>query len=381
MKLSEGYSLRKLHDAYYILPYGQHVASHKKSIRLNETSAFLLNSLLEGVGREDLPALLMSHMSTTIDQLTNLKDDVNQFIDQMLAFQILTDTPTLPRCCNYLRIAGLCIGYYGPEQLLKSSLLDFSAEEGLVDQYWIIENSPGYDLPSGKILIKTKDIEISQTKDAYILTWYFESETIKALLPLDGKMVRFYCHPPYSNTLTENLFHAFRAVFLFCAQNHNIYAIHSVSILHNNFAWLFSAPSGTGKSTHAELWKALYNTSILNGDLNLVSIHNCVPVVHGLPWCGTSETYTINSYPLGGISFLKQADSNHINILDAADKHLMVMQRLITPSWTLEMLDQNLSFSGILADILPMVCLFCTKEPEAAILMKEYCDKTLRIPI
>ena len=377
MKLSEGYSLRKLHDTFYIIPYGQHVASHRKSIQLNETSAFLLNAIIQGVKREALSSLLMSHINAEIDQQSSIQEDVDQFISQMIALNIIYDTPSLPCCSNYFQIAGLRIGYNGPSQLLKESLQDFATGEGNVDQYWIIEEPHGYHLPAGKVLVKTKDIDISLTEDSYILTWYFDSNTIKAVVSLDGQIARFYCTPPYDAMLREDLFHAFRAVFLIYAQRCGIFAIHSVSILHKDHAWLFSAASGTGKSTHATLWEVLFDTSILNGDLNLIHISESGPIVYGLPWCGTSDTYTTKAYPLGGITLLKQASSNHLQFLDAANKHLMVMQRLISPSWTTEMLDYNLSFSDILADITPIVHLHCTREPEAAILMKEYCDKTL----
>lgn len=103
-------------------------------------------------------------------------------------------------------------------------------------------------------------------------------------------------------------------------------------------AWLFSGSSGTGKSTHANLWANRYHTPVLNGDLNVLDIKNGLPYLYGLPWCGTSETYTTTTYPLGGIVFLKQAPFNRVNSLPPDEQALFLMQRMISPTWTKDLL-------------------------------------------
>ena len=62
--------------------------------------------------------------------------------------------------------------------------------------------------------------------------------------------------------------------FLFAAQKHGKFAIHSASILYKEKAWLFSGHSGMGKSTHTQMWHDLLQTPYLNGDLNLLAMEN-----------------------------------------------------------------------------------------------------------
>ena len=105
----------------------------------------------------------------------------------------------------------------------------------------------------------------------------------------------------------EDLFHALRFAFLILTQQKELYVLHSASFLYRGRAFLVSGSSGTGKSTHSALWHDLYQTPLLNGDLNLLGIRDNIPYAYGLPWCGTSGICTPKDYPLGGIIFLKQA--------------------------------------------------------------------------
>lgn len=172
--------------------------------------------------------------------------------------------------------------------------------------------------------------------------------------------------------LRENLFHVLRHMFLLKAQSLGLFAIHSASILYRGKAYLFSGPSGTGKSTHTALWHEAFGTEYLNGDLNLLSDEG---IVYGIPWCGTSELFTVKEYPLGGIVFLKQAKDDRVEVLEGDQKSLRIAQRLISPTYNKEQLEENLGFSVRLGAQIPCWRLFCTKNVSAAELMKNTIDR------
>ena len=177
-------------------------------------------------------------------------------------------------------------------------------------------------------------------------------------------------------TEKELLFHAIRIVFLYKAFLKGMVAIHSASILYKNKVWLFSASAGTGKSTHAGLWKELFDTKIVNGDLNLIGVKNEKPVVYGLPWCGTSNTFDVKTYRLGGVILLKRSRTNFVEDLSEDEKELFVQQRIISPSWDKSFTDTQFEIvENIIKEGAIVARLNCTKDYEAAIVMKEYIDK------
>ena len=213
--------------------------------------------------------------------------------------------------------------------------------------------------------------------EKYILTLPQNPEITEIQLWKDGTRTDIYSIPLISDEYREKLFHAIRLPFLYLAQMNGMVAIHSASILYKEKAWLFSAPSGTGKSTHAALWNTNLNTKNINGDLNLLAFENEVPVVHGIPWCGTSGIYDTASYSLGGITLLKQAPTDHVRELTEDEKPLMVSQRFISPSWDVDMFEKNMKLAEEISSRSLICRLYCTKENSAMEIMKQRIDKYL----
>ena len=168
------------------------------------------------------------------------------------------------------------------------------------------------------------------------------------------------------STPADAVFHMIRHVFMICAEKRDMYIIHSASILHNGHAWLFSALSGTGKSTHTNLWHKLYDTPYLDGDLNLLAFEGGRPVVMGIPWCGTSGIYTTETWPLGGIILLVRDPKNYVEELPLGAKVLGISMRFISPKWDEKMLKGILNFSERIAESSKIARLHCNMEDEAA---------------
>lgn len=182
-----------------------------------------------------------------------------------------------------------------------------------------------------------------------------------------------FVFPPVPR-LKDDIFHAIRLFFLYLAHSQSMLMIHSASMLYRNKIWLFSAPSGTGKSTHVDLWNELYDTPVINGDLNLLAIENGIPVVKGTPWCGTSGISDTSTYILGGITLLKQASEDSVEELSSDQKRLLVFQRLISPAWNSDQIAFSITMIDRLAEDILICRLHCTKDENAAVTMKERID-------
>ncbi len=78
---------------------------------------------------------------------------------------------------------------------------------------------------------------------------------------------------------------------------------------------LFSADSGTGKSTHAKMWKQLlkkHEIVNLNDDKPVIRFTDGEPWVCGTPWSGKHTLHTNRKAPVKALVFLEQAQENRI---------------------------------------------------------------------
>lgn len=85
------------------------------------------------------------------------------------------------------------------------------------------------------------------------------------------------------------------------------FLLHASAVIHQGKAYLFSAPSGGGKSTHAELWRAHYGATLLNGDKVVLEIQDGGCIAWGSPVAGSSGIYENMGAPVGGIFVLHKA--------------------------------------------------------------------------
>ncbi len=377
MKLTKNYMLKKIDGTNYLLPIGQGIALFKKSLQLNETSTLLWNALESGLKEEDLTSYLMEYYGADASDVPILQADIYLFLQQLAKLHLIDSESITPSCDIYLNIGNLIIGYHGPKHLLHPSLLDFECGKNTVGQNWILVPQAPDPYPLGEIIIRTGEIEIIRNSREYIITLTSACPTIQIKISLDGVNACFYCKPPYYEDLIEPLFHAFRHAFLLYAQKKGVFALHSSSILYKDKVWLFSAPSGTGKSTQADLWKKLHQTRILNGDLNLILLQASTPMVVGLPWCGTSQIYSNEAFPLGGVILLKKHSNNRILELTKPQQILYITQRLISPAWTEDMVSANIDFSHSLVEQIPVFQFLCRKEPTAVQILRDYIQSLL----
>lgn len=358
-----------------------------------------------------------------------IRQDVKQFVQELLLLGILQEC--LRPCCaedaddvtcvyptkesfgECLEIAGMRIALYGSRELISSQfdafLKDCSSAQGkskselqteshikmqikmpVQMQIEILQRTTSFH-PNGKTLIRNEELVVCENEQGYIILFPSMNQIREAHMTSDGRFAQIYVKGVDKEKTKEELFHAIRHFFLFFAQRQGFFAIHSASILYRDQVWLFSGHSGMGKSTHTNLWKEQFGTKIINGDLNLIGWSNGEqtnigqsvdkpglkghPIVYGMPWCGTSGIASTKSYPLGGIVLLGRSDNDHFELLTNDQKIVRVMQRMISPVWTEDMLEANLKCAAKLAKEVPIYYLLCTKEPSAAYVMKARIDK------
>ena len=90
--------------------------------------------------------------------------------------------------------------------------------------------------------------------------------------------------------------------------------LHCAYVEHNGEAILFSAPSGTGKTTQANLWEKYRGGRTVNGDRALLGRKDGRWTAQGWPVCGTSEVCHNEDTPIHAVVMLSQAKENHASV-------------------------------------------------------------------
>lgn len=115
---------------------------------------------------------------------------------------------------------------------------------------------------------------------------------------------------------------------------------HGVAIVFRGKAYLFTAPSGTGKTTQYFLWKLLYENeiSIINGDKPILDFaeEEGTIIVKPSPWKGKEGMGSMESAPLGGIIYLRQGKENAIRRLKPKEAIVPVLSQFICSGDTKE---------------------------------------------
>jgi hypothetical protein len=132
-------------------------------------------------------------------------------------------------------------------------------------------------------------------------------------------------------------------------------------------AYLFSANSGTGKSTHTEKWCRLFGATYLNDDKPALRLVDDVWMAYGTPWSGKHDLSTPTGVPLGGIAFLRRGEENSIRPMTSAEAvpHLVHQSQ-----WRMhrDLMEVQLTLLDRLMREIPVWELTCRNDDDAAIL-------------
>jgi len=142
--------------------------------------------------------------------------------------------------------------------------------------------------------------------------------------------------------------------------------LHSAALSVDGQAYLFSANSGTGKTTHMTLWLDKFGERafVINGDKPIIRKKDGVFYVFGTPWCGKEGLNRNSGVPLKGICILERAEKNTASPVNGREAMLFLLTQTVHPSKK-ELSCLMLDNLGQLIEKIPVYRLGCNMEPEA----------------
>lgn len=146
--------------------------------------------------------------------------------------------------------------------------------------------------------------------------------------------------------------------------------LHSAYMCLNGKAVLFSAPSGTGKSTQADLWEQYRGTRTINGDKSLLIREEDGWYAHGWPICGSSQICKNETFPILAIVMLKQAKENRVRKLGIAEAVKKLVSQITMNMWNSQFQLQALDLIQQMVMEVPVYELECDISEEAVICLE-----------
>lgn len=228
--------------------------------------------------------------------------------------------------------------------------------------------------PQGEIIEQIYDATIVRVSDHRLCRYLCENKTreIMSATYYDDSYVEVEIQllkkiPKLDITLTE--FEYMYTGFAFSDRLTEIggAVLHGSSIAYDHQGIIFSANSGTGKSTHANLWKERFgsNVTIVNDDKPAIRFYDGIPYLFGTPWSGKTDLNANVQVPLKAVVFIKRAETNWIERLNARDSIFNLMSQISRPYYDEKIGLKTIGIIEKLVQTVPIYRLHCNMSQEA----------------
>ena len=158
-----------------------------------------------------------------------------------------------------------------------------------------------------------------------------------------------------------------RKISTILLKEHSTVLLHSSAVSYNGKAYLFTAPSGTGKSTHVNNLKTVLGSKLeyINDDKPFVKIEDGSVTVYGSPWCGKHNLGSNVNRQLNSIIFLTRANENYVKLIDGNE----ALKPLLRQCFMLDNKDDLTTLLALISKLVNSVSFYilgCTKELDSA---------------
>ncbi len=116
--------------------------------------------------------------------------------------------------------------------------------------------------------------------------------------------------------------------------SHGILLFHSSAICVDGRTYIFTAPSGTGKSTHSRLWRELlkdHDVVMVNDDKPFLKVEEGRVIAYGSPWMGKEELGCNMSAPVEAICSISQGTENFIREATPEEMYPIFYEQSLRP--------------------------------------------------
>lgn len=159
---------------------------------------------------------------------------------------------------------------------------------------------------------------------------------------------------------------------------YDVLLMHGSALCMDGETYIFTAPSGTGKSTHARLWREEFGDRVvmINDDKPMLRIRENSVLAYGTPWNGKHNLSRNTSAPVKAIARLKRSGENRIEPMAKSDAFAVLISQALTSKDPIVM-QRILTLEKRLLEQVRFYTLYCNMEPDAARISYEGMNQVL----
>ena len=183
---------------------------------------------------------------------------------------------------------------YDPQTEPGETVVKLSKGDGI----WVFDMSPSNEIPCRAHLVASSDFSSG--------TLYLDNRHVSdAIFGINNSLMLLYA---------------------FCTAPLGTLELHASMVSNSGKAFLFLARSGTGKSTHSQLWlDYIPGSELMNDDNPIVRVWPDGSVIaYGSPWSGKTPCYRNVQAPVGAFVRIRRCAENKITPLSLLESYALV---------------------------------------------------------
>lgn len=231
-----------------------------------------------------------------------------------------------------------------PSDIYSFANIAFSITTIYNKTHYICANYKVYSFPHIQITTTQQDIDAEKMKTDFFADKYL-----------------FLSGPAYLETL------AVQRKLTEALIDYDTILFHSSALAMDGQGYLFTALSGTGKSTHSRLWREYFGdrVTMINDDKPFIRIGEKESRVYGSPWDGKHHLSTNMSVPIKAICILERDTVNHIEPISAEDAFAILYQQTYRSKDPAKLV-KTIDLLTRMSSQVKLYRLGCNMEPDAA---------------
>ena len=150
-------------------------------------------------------------------------------------------------------------------------------------------------------------------------------------------------------------------------------SLHAAAVETDGAAYVFTGPSGMGKSTRARAWMRAMDARLISGDRPLIRLDGLE--LFGVPWDGKEQCFRSVHYPLKAICEIRRADAVRVQAFSFSQRLRLLARQCFVPMWDTETAAVQMRNIFRLASGVNIVRAFCGPTGKDALALRAAIDR------